>query len=242
MIERRTPITPDTARGTPGKPIRMLLVDDHPAVRIGARALIDDQPDMYVVAEARSAEEALRLGDQRVDVAVVDYHLGHGRDGLWLTAQLKRAPAPPHVLVYSAFADSSLAALTMVAGADGLLGKHELGDELCRATRRLARGHHHLPAINSSVANALRSRLEGRDQAIFGMLLHGITPDVIVDRLRITHDELHVRRSIILASLKSGRGASAITSGTQAPLDYERPRMRPKGFGRVLAHSRPSVT
>lgn len=224
-----------------GNRISVLLVDDHPAVRVGARRLIDDQPDMRVFAEARSAEEALHLCGHLIDVAVVDYQLGHGRDGLWLTAQLKRAPTPPHVLIYSAFADGSLGALATIAGADGLLGKHELGEELCRAIRRLARGHHHLPAVSSSIANALRSRLEPRDQAIFGMLLHGIAPEVIAGRLRITHDEFHARRSIILASLKRSRGASAISSGTQAPLDYERPRARPKRWGRLLADSRPDV-
>jgi DNA-binding NarL/FixJ family response regulator len=228
------------ADGLPGKRISVLLVDDHPAIRMGAGRLIDDQPDMRVLAEARSAEEALGLGD-RVDVAVVDYQLGHGHDGLWLTAQLGRAPTRPHVLVYSAFADGSLGALAVIAGADGLLGKHELGEELCRAIRRLARGEHHLPAINASVANTLRSRLDPRDQAIFGMLLHGIAPEVIADRLRITHDELHVRRSVILASLKRRRGACAISSGTQAPLDYERPRARPRGWSRPLARSRSGV-
>lgn len=232
------------ADGLPDDRISVLLVDDHPAVRMGARWLIDDQPDMRVLAEARSAEEAFGLGDHRVDVdvAVVDYQLGHGHDGLWLTAQLKRAPTPPNVLVYSAFADGSLGALAVIAGADGLLGKHELGEELCRAVRRLARGDHHLPAINRSVANTLRSRLEPRDQAIFGMLLHGIAPELIAERLRITQDELNVRRSVILASLKRGRGPSAISSGTQAPLDYERPRARPKGWGRSLVDSRRRVS
>ncbi len=239
MTTESNDMSSPTADALPDHGISVLLVDDHPALRIGARALIDDQPDMRVLAEARSAEEALRLADLRVDVALVDFQLGHGHDGLWLTAQLKRAPKPPRVLLYSAFADGSLGALAAIAGADGLLGKHELGEELCRVIRRLDRGLQHLPAINSSVANMLRSRLEPRDQAIFGMLLHGISSEVIVERLRITHDVLHVRRSIILASLRPGRAGSGIPSGTQPPLDYEPPRARPMGFGSSLARSRP---
>ena len=54
-----TPVSPVTSNGAPRIPIAVLLVDDHPAVRAGARMLIDDQPDMTVVAEARSAQEAL---------------------------------------------------------------------------------------------------------------------------------------------------------------------------------------
>jgi hypothetical protein len=63
--------------------------------------------------------------------------------------------------------------MAMIAGADGLLGKDELGNEVCNPIRRVARCQRHLPAIAPSVANAMRSRLEPRDQAIFGMLLHG---------------------------------------------------------------------
>ncbi|MGH2881902.1 MAG: response regulator [Solirubrobacteraceae bacterium] len=224
--------------GGPRKPIRVLLVDDHPAVSVGARKVINDQPDMRVVAEARSAEEALQQHEVAVDVAVVDYHLREGHDGLWLTAQLKCSEPSPRVLVYSAFADVALAILAPVAGADGLLGKHELGEELCRAIRRLARGQQHLPATSSSIAHMLRSRLEPRDQAIFGMLLHGVERDVIIERLGITSEELHARRSLILGAVKPGRPTSAVPPTAQTPLDYERPRPRSKPPGSALARSR----
>src|SRR5206468_2458242 len=92
---------------------------------------------------------------------------GEVHDGLWLTAHLKRREPSPRVLVYSAFADSALAVTAIIGGADGLLGKHERGQELCRAIRRLARGQHRLPAITPSVADVMRSRLEPRDRAIF---------------------------------------------------------------------------
>ena len=217
-----TPVSPVTSNGAPRIPIAVLLVDDHPAVRAGARMLIDDQPDMTVVAEARSAQEALGQPELPVDVAVVDYHLGDGHDGLWLTTELKRREKPPHVLIYSTFADNALAVIAPIAGADGLLDKRELGEELSSAIRRLARGQQHLPAIRSSLANALRSRLTAHDQAIFSMLLHGTSPDVIVQRLGITHDELTVRRSTILRSLKPARRTMALGSGAHGPLDYER--------------------
>ncbi|MGH2882567.1 MAG: response regulator [Solirubrobacteraceae bacterium] len=114
-----------TSHGHPGTRIAVLLVDDHPAVRIGARQLIDDQPDMGVVPEARSAEEALRRRNVPVDVAVVDT--------TWVTAhpcsvtyrRAQRIEQPPHVLVYSAFADNALAVMALIAGADGVLDRRE---------------------------------------------------------------------------------------------------------------------
>jgi DNA-binding NarL/FixJ family response regulator len=219
-----TPVTPVTSNGSPPKRIQVLLVDDHPAVRVGARQLLDEQPDMAVIGEASSAEQALRLRDLAFDVAVVDYHLGNGQDGLWLTAELKRMEHPPRVLVYSAFADNALAVIALIAGADGLLDKGELGEGLCLAIRRLARGHQHLPALSSPLVHALRSRLAPRDQAIFGMLLHGIQPKTIAERLGITRDELSLRRSIILRSLRPAPSVRARRSRTGGPLDYERPR------------------
>jgi DNA-binding NarL/FixJ family response regulator len=133
-----TPVAPVTSHVPGSSRIPVLLVDDHPAVRVGARKLIDDQPDMAVVAEARSAEEALRQSGLPIGVAVVDYQLGNGHDGLWLTAQLKRLDQPPRVLVYSAFADNALTVMALIAGADGLLDKGELGQELPSSIRTLA--------------------------------------------------------------------------------------------------------
>lgn len=204
-----------------------MLVDDHPGVRVGMRELIDEQPDLQVIVEAATADEALAHRVPTIDVAIVDYDLGEGKDGLWLTAQLNRAEAGTRVLVYSAFADGGLAVLAVLAGADGLLGKHELPQVLCRAIRRLARGEHHLPAISPAVAHAMRSRLESRDQAIFSMLLHGIAPVEVAARLGITAEAVRLRRSIMLGSLRPVRGGSALPPGARAPLDYDRPKRRP---------------
>jgi DNA-binding NarL/FixJ family response regulator len=215
-----------TSNGSVPDPIRVLLVDDHPAVRLGMRQLVDEQPDMRVVTAVAGAHEALSQPECPIDVAIVDYHLGEAEDGLWLTTELKRIASPPRVLVYTAFADGALAAAALIAGADGLLGKHELGDELCCAIRRLARGQHNLPAISPSIAHAMRPRFGRRDQAIFSMLLHGIAPDAIAAALSITPDELDARRSIMLRSLKPVGTRSGLLGGARAPLDYERPKRR----------------
>lgn len=206
--------------------IRVLVVDDHSAVRVGVRALIDDQPDMRVVAEARSVAETLHRLDAPIDVAVVDYHLRQGRDGLTLIPHLKRAFPDCQVLVYSAFADTGLALTALVAGADGLLGKHELPDELCEAIRRLARGRHHLPGIPPAVVHAMGARLEPGDQPIFAMLAHGTSPEEIAMRLRISPEQLETRRAMILRALKPPRTQLNLPPLASTPLDYERPKRR----------------
>lgn len=204
--------------------IRVLLVDDHPAVRLGLRKLIDDQPDMTVVAQAADVRQALAHSDTPADVAIVDYDLGPGRDGLYLATRLKQLERPPRILIYSAFAESALAVTAILAGADGLLGKNTLGDMLCTAIRQLARGLHCFPAVTPSVARAMASQLDERDQAIFGMLLHGIEPEAIAEQLGLPADQMHGRRAEILRRLK--REPQREVDGSRAPLDYDRPLRR----------------
>jgi DNA-binding NarL/FixJ family response regulator len=156
--------------------IRVLVVDDHPAVRAGLRALLADEPDFRIVDAVSSGESALLVAEREtIDVAVVDYQLG-GRSGLWVSRKLKRLSRPPRVLIYSAYSDGLLAAAAVVAEADGLLSKSGLGLELCETIRAIASGAVRLPPVPPRLADMLRRRLSDEEQAVFGMLLAGIAP------------------------------------------------------------------
>ena len=125
--------------------IRLLAVDDHPAVRRGLRELLEDQPDFRVISVVSSAEEAMIVAEgEQLDVAVVDCQLGD-RNGLWVSRKLKRLRRPPRVLIYSAYCDGLRAAAAVVAHADGLVSKGGLGSELCDAVRAVANGRKLLP-------------------------------------------------------------------------------------------------
>jgi DNA-binding NarL/FixJ family response regulator len=191
-------------------------------VRYGVGRLITDQPDMSRIEEVSSASEATGELARWVDVAVIDYHLGD-RDGLWLAQEIKQRPSPPGVLIYSAFADVELTVAAIVAGADGLLSKAALAEELPIAIRRLARGHQHFPAVPRLIATLLRSRLEPRNQAIFSMLVHGVAPAEICTRLRLAASELRSRRREIVQAIAPRPKRSTVPA---APLDYERTRRR----------------
>jgi DNA-binding NarL/FixJ family response regulator len=156
--------------------LRLLVVDDHPAVRTGLRNMLGDEPDFEVVAAVETAQDGLNIAQrEQIDVAVVDYQL-RGRSGLWLSRKLKRFPNPPAVVVYSAYADGVLAAAAVVAQADAIVSKGALGSELCEVIRRAASGESRLPAPPAWLAEALRRRLAPEQQALFGMLLAGIGP------------------------------------------------------------------
>jgi two-component system response regulator DevR len=184
-------------------PLRLLVVDDHPAVRMGLRELFDDQPDFVVVDAVDSADAAMSLAEREpVDVAVVDYQLG-SRNGLWLSRKLKRLAHPPRVVIYSAYCDGPLAATSVVAEADGLVSKGGIGAELCDTVRAVAHGSVRLPTVPPALATALRKRLDAEEQAIFGMLLAGIPPAEISVMLGISSAGLESRLWAMLRKLEA---------------------------------------
>ena len=113
----------------------LVIVDDHPAVRAGLRGLIEDEEDLRVGATAATAAEGFEaIADVRPAVALVDLHLPDD-DGLSLCLRTLALPTPPRVVVYSAFADATLAVLAAIAGADAVLPKSAPPDTLLATLR-----------------------------------------------------------------------------------------------------------
>lgn len=197
-------------------PIRILIVDDHPAVRAGIEGLLAAERDLRPVASTATArdaaQEAARLAP---DVAVVDYHLAD-RDGLALTRRLKAAQRPPAVIVYSAYADGPLTIAAMIAGADGVVSKGGLGDELCAAIRTVARGGSEFPRVAPAMVGALAGRLEPEDVPLFGMLVHGTAPEEVVSVMGMSEAWLEARRWAMLEHLKLGSDQAAGTRSLRA--------------------------
>ena len=195
-----------------------------PAVRYGVRRLIDDQPDLLVLADASRTHEVTSDLARWADVAVIDYHLGD-RDGLWLTQRIRQWPSPPAVLIYSAFASGALVAAAVVAGADGLLGKTTLGEELPVAIRRLFHGGQYFPSVPQSLTAALRARVEACDQAVFSMLMHGVGADEVAERLGLTPTELEAHRQSIVHRAEGRTRASGRLPRCSARLRARAPSM-----------------
>jgi DNA-binding NarL/FixJ family response regulator len=182
-------------------PIRCIVVDDHPAVRLGLSELLAAEPDFQVLDAFATAEAAYAYArDAPVDAAVVDYQLG-GRSGLWCSRRLKSLARPPAVLIYSAFSDHLLAAASIVARADGLVSKAALGAELCDRIREAAQGRAVLPLVPPAVADSLRYRLDPTEQAIYGMMSARTADPEIAATLGLTAEELEARSWTMLRKL-----------------------------------------
>jgi DNA-binding NarL/FixJ family response regulator len=184
--------------------IRCLIVDDHPAIRVGLRELLSVEADLEITAACASAEEALEFAERApapIQVAIVDYQLG-GHSGLWLSRRLRALPEPPRVLVYSAFSDHLLAAAAVVAEASAVVSKAALPDELAAATRMLARGEHPPLTVPPTLAESMGRRLDTVEQAIFGLMVSGVDPGEVAETLRLEPRELDARLGVMLRSLE----------------------------------------
>jgi DNA-binding NarL/FixJ family response regulator len=207
--------------------IRLLVVDDHPAVRVGLCQLLGDQPDFAVVGVAGSAERAITLAaTETTDVAVIDYQLGRA-NGLWASRRLKRLARPPGVVIYSAFYGGALAAACVVAEADGLVSKSAPADELFAAIRAAACGHSHLPALSESAAESIRRRLGTEEQTIFGMLLAGFGRSSVARQLGVSNTEIERNLRTMLTKLEEARERPARDHG-RGRTDH-RPHARRRG-------------
>jgi DNA-binding NarL/FixJ family response regulator len=122
--------------------IRVLLVDDQPAIRQGLRLRLTTEPDMAVVGEAADGAEALELAIVHgPDVVVLDIWMP-GMDGFETARQLRqlRAGTRVAIVMLSLHDDAASRARALTAGADVFVAKHEADAQLVDAIRRVAAG------------------------------------------------------------------------------------------------------
>jgi DNA-binding NarL/FixJ family response regulator len=122
-----------------GLPIRVLLADDHAAIRAGLSMILDGQPDIDVVAEADSGTSAVTLArTHRPDVVLMDVRMP-GVDGIMATREIT-ATTDSRVVVLTTFDLDEYVFGALRAGASGFLVKTATADELTAAVRTVAAG------------------------------------------------------------------------------------------------------
>lgn len=140
---------------TPAQPIKVLLVDDHPVVRTGLRALLEGFEGVQVIGEAADGTEALAKVDDGVDVVVMDIEMP-GLDGISTTERIAAHNGPP-VLILTTYDTQSDVLAAIDAGAKGYLLKDAEPEKLRRAILDTAAGK---PTLSSEVAALLMNRMQ----------------------------------------------------------------------------------
>lgn len=206
-------MTPDRAA-----PVRILVCDDHAVVRAGLRALLDSAPDIEVVGEAGTGEEALALAAKLTpDVVLMDLQLGEGMDGVETTRRLTATPrSHTHVLVLTTYDTDADITRAIEAGATGYLLKAERPDELFAAIHAAAEGRTALsaPVAGRVMANLRRPRptLTDRERDILAQLARGIGNRDIARALYISEATVktHLRRIYDKLGVDTRAGAVAV--------------------------------
>lgn len=182
--------------------IRILIVDDHPAMRAGLTAVLRAEPGLVPLNAASSVEDLWpTLNRTKPDVVVLDYHLP-GDDGLVLCRRIKRQIAAPAVLLYSAYADASLMIPARLAGVDGLVNKSAPASELYDAIRRVARGERVLPPISRELLATAGARLAPDELPILGMTLEGTPVTEMASTLGLKASDVMHRIDRMITRLK----------------------------------------
>lgn len=172
--------------------IKILIVDDHALVRMGIRRLLEDLPDMNVVAEAENGEEALVLVKKhQPDVVLLDMKMP-GIDGWEVTRRLNKTHPQIKVIAVTAMNAEFLPSRVLQLGAVGYLTKESNAQEMALAIRKVTKGEKYLSAeiaqrmaINSlkAVQGSPFDALSEREMQVMFMITAGMEVQDIADRL-----------------------------------------------------------
>jgi len=183
--------------------IRVMIVDDHPALRAGLRVVLDAEPGIVFAGESAGDEESVwpAMNRSRPDLVLLDYHLPRG-DGLQLCFRIKHEVPAPHVIVFSAYASPTLALPARLAGADGLLAKDLGARELFHSIRAVHGGDRLVPPVSATVLEEAFGRLDPAHHALIGMVLDGASESEVAETLGIERREVRHAVHRILHALR----------------------------------------
>jgi DNA-binding NarL/FixJ family response regulator len=203
------------------KPIRVLIVDDHPLVRRGLRELFGGESDLEVVDAVGDGEQAVSVTlAQQPDVVLMDISMP-GMDGIEATRRVLAAQPSTRVVMLTSFADHERVMEALDSGAIGYLLKDAESDELLRGVRVAASGDSPLsPRAARAVISARRGRrpfeeLTGRELDVLRLVARGLSNKQIAWRLAISE-------KTVKAHMTSIFGRIGVADRTQAALWAQR--------------------
>lgn len=195
------------------QPIRIMIVDDHPLLRIGIAAILEGQRDMLLVAEAENGTEAVALHKTvRPDVTLMDLQMPQ-MNGVDAITGIRRDTPRARIIVLTTYAGDEQALRALRAGAVGYLLKNTLRKELLDTIRAIHAGRRHIPAdIGQQIAfHAADDSLTAREIRVLGYVAAGKANKEIAWLLSISEDTVKAHLRAVFAKLDASDRTHAVT-------------------------------
>jgi len=192
--------------------IRILLVDDHPALRRGLATIIQDYPDMTVVAEVASGEEAIvQFRRHRPDVTLMDLRM-KGMSGIEATAAIRGEFPQARIIILTTYEGDADIQRAIAVGARGYLLKSMLAEQQIAAIRRVHAGQRAIPAEVAAhlVAYFSDQNLTPREIEILTLAAAGRRNREMAAELGISEDTIKTHMSNILSKLEAADRTHAV--------------------------------
>jgi DNA-binding NarL/FixJ family response regulator len=200
----------------------VLVVEDHPIMRLGIAAIIDAQPDMKVCGQAESGTDAVRLfREHRPDLILMDLRLP-GMSGLDALRAIRRLDPTARCVVLTTYEGDEDIHQALQAGAAGYLIKAMSHDTLVDALRKVHSGTRFLPApvARSLALRTPNSDLSPREREVLSLMVHGKSNKDIGAALRITEATVKCHVSVILERLGVTDRTQAVIAALQRGLEH----------------------
>lgn len=194
-------------------PLRVLLADDHVVVRHGLKLLIDDQPDMTVIAEAGDGETAIRRAlELKPDVIVMDISMP-GMNGLTATRKLRELQPGAAIVTLTRHTDDAYLQELLRAGVTGYVLKQSAPTELLQAIRAAAAGGQYLDsALTARVTAAFvgkqrktesqpRAAVSEREAEVLRLIASGYSNKEIASRLSLSVKTIEAHKANAMRKL-----------------------------------------
>ena len=200
-----------------GMTIRVLTADDHPVVRTGIAAMIANEPDMKVIAEASDGAKAVALyNEHKPDVVLMDLRMPNV-DGVAAIREIVSANPDARIVALTTYDGDADIYRALDAGASGYLIKDMLGDELVKAVRTAAAGKRIIPPV---VAGRLaeftpRVDLTAREVEVLRLVAKGLRNKEIARVIGRTEETVKVHLKHLMQKLGVDDRTEAVTLALQ---------------------------
>ena len=194
--------------------IRVLSVDDHALLREGIAALVNAEPDMKLVAEASSGEEAIeKFRSHRPDVTLMDIQLP-GLNGIETISQIQQEFPNARIIVLTTYSGDAQVVRAIKAGARGYLLKRQVHRELLETIRAVHAGQRRIPQeIAAEFVDSPKDELTPREIDVLRLIASGNANKEIADQLAIGEASVKSYVANILSKLDARDRAHAVTIG-----------------------------